>query len=35
LLVMHFIPALHVSFIMPFLMQIAVCLWIAIYWQTG
>jgi hypothetical protein len=34
-LVMQFIPALHTPFIVPFLMQIAVCLWVAIYWRTG
>ncbi len=34
-LVMQFIPAFHVPFIVPFLMQIAVCLWVAIYWKTG
>jgi hypothetical protein len=34
-LVMQFVPALHVPFIVPFLAQIAVCIWVAIYWQTG
>ena len=31
-LVLQFTPWLGVHYLIPFLMQVAVCLWMAIYW---
>ena len=34
-LAMQFIPVFRVHFMIPFLMQLAVCLGVSIHWRTG